>query len=214
MALSGFPSWSTHLHQQPLCLFSVGTGSVPQLALLLVETSPPEKGDSDSRSGRTLPTSALREATTRTTWRRAHRGLVENVEIATGYGTARTDSPRKGGEGGAWRSTAQTGSLGMKEQWRGRVTKTRFPGNGRHTDGHMPHCVEPRRTARMGSWEATGKSSQTPVARHCWVRTRRKCEDSDMRIWPGRSGDHTRSWNKSCVMPFEREKVAAQSKQS
>ena len=41
MALSGFPSWSTHLHQQPLCLFSVGTGSVPQLALLLLETSPP-----------------------------------------------------------------------------------------------------------------------------------------------------------------------------
>ena len=66
-----------------------------------------------------------------------------------------------------------------------------------------------RRTARMGSWEATGKSSQTPVARHRWVRTRRECDDSDRRIWPSQSGDHTRSWSKSCVMPFEREKAAA-----
>ena len=62
-----------------------------------------EKGDSDSRSGRTSPTTALREATTQMTWRRAPRGLVENVETATGYGTARTDSPRKGGEVGASR---------------------------------------------------------------------------------------------------------------
>ena len=66
----------------------------------------------------------------------------------------------------------------------------------------------------MGSWEATGKSSQALVARHRWVRTRRECEGSDRRIWPGRSGDHTRWWSKSCVMPFEREKAAAQSEQS
>ena len=33
-------------------------------------------------------------------------------------------------------------------------------------------------------------------------------------IWPGRSGGHTRSWSKSCVMPFEREKAAVRSKQS
>ena len=124
-------------------------------------------------------------------------------------------SPGKGGRGGgAWRRTAKTGSSGMKEKWRGRVTTTRPPGNGRHTGGHMPHCVGPRRTARMGSWEATGKSSQTPVARHRWVRTRRECDYCDRRIWPGRSGDHTRSWSKSCVMPFERERAAAQSKQS
>ena len=47
-----------------------------------------------------------------------------------------------------------------------------------------------RRAYGMGSWEATGKSSQSPVARDRWVRTRRECEDSDGRIWPGRSGDH------------------------
>ena len=174
----------------------------------------PQKGDSGSRSCRTSPTTARREATTHVTWRRPPRGLVENVETATGYGTARTDFPRKGGEGGARRRTPQTGSFGMKEKWRGRVKTTRSPGNGRHTDGYMPHCVEPRRTARMGSWEATGKSSQTSIARHRWVRTRRECDDSDRRIWPGRSGDHTRSWSKSCVMPFEREKAAARSKQS
>ena len=60
----------------------------------------------------------------------------------------------------------------------------------------------------------TGKSSQTPVARHRCLRTRQGCEDSGRGIWLGRNGDHTRSWNKSCVMPFEREKAAAQSKQS
>ena len=66
----------------------------------------------------------------------------------------------------------------------------------------------------MGSWKATGKSSQTPVARHRWARTRQECDDSDRHIWPGWSGDHTRSWSKSCVMPFEREKAAVRSKQS
>ena len=88
----------------------------------------PEKGDSDSRSGRTSPTTAMRGATTHTTWRRAPRGLVENVETATGYGTVRTDSPPKGGEGGAWQRTAQTGSFGMKERWRGRVKRTSSQG--------------------------------------------------------------------------------------
>ena len=58
------------------------------------------KGDSDSRSGRTSPTIALRDATTHMTWRRAPRGLVENVETATGYGTASGLPPARGGRGG------------------------------------------------------------------------------------------------------------------
>ena len=33
-----------------------------------------------------------------------------------------------------------------------------------NTDGHMLHCVEPRRTTRTGSWEATGKFLQAPAA--------------------------------------------------
>ena len=115
-------------------------------------------------------------------------------------------SPGRGGRGGAWWRTAQTGSFGMQVKWRGRAKTTTSPGNGRPTDGHMPHCVEPRRTTRMGSRKATGKSSQTHVARHRWARTRQECDDSDRHIWLGRSGDHTRSWSKSCVMPFERGK--------
>ena len=39
MALFGFPPWGTHLHQQPLCLFAMGSGSVPELMLL--EANPP-----------------------------------------------------------------------------------------------------------------------------------------------------------------------------
>ena len=122
--------------------------------------------------------------------------------------------PGRGGEGGAWRRAPQAGSLGMTEKWRWKARRTRVPGSGLHTDGRMLHCVEPRRTTRTGSRETTGKSSQAPVAQHRWVRTRRACENSDRRTWPGRSGDHIRSRKKSCVMPFERKKAAGQSRQT
>ena len=59
----------------------------------------PEKGDSGSRNGRTSPTTALREATTRMTWQRAPQDLVKNVATTTGYGTRKADSPWKGGRG-------------------------------------------------------------------------------------------------------------------
>ena len=100
------------------------------------------------------------------TWQRAPQDPVENVATTTGYGTAKVDSPRKEGEGGAWQRAPQAGSLGMTEKWTWKAKRTTFPGSGLHTNGRVLHCVEPRRKTRTGSWETTGKSSQAPVAQH------------------------------------------------
>ena len=84
-----------------------GTGKQPQSRVTARSTKELERlgartwieatqRDSGSRSWRTSPTTALRGATTHMKWRRAPRGLVENVETATGYGTL----PPEGGGGG------------------------------------------------------------------------------------------------------------------
>ena len=41
LALFGLPPWGGHLLQQPLCPFAVGSGSLPEPALLLPEASTP-----------------------------------------------------------------------------------------------------------------------------------------------------------------------------
>ena len=73
------------------------------------------------------------------------QGPAENVATTTAYGTAKADSPRKGGDGGAWQRVPQTGSLGMTEKWRWKVKRTRFPGSGLHTgicaSRHLPPTV-------------------------------------------------------------------------